>query len=297
MEIERNLTQRSRALKFVRGLALAYRDLSAVYETLGDMPRSMEAETKSLEILQGINRTDPQNASIRRSLAIEYGNFALGVAQKENMRLALENWQKAAGIIRALVAEDPENKLDRHYLGTIEAAGGTLLMREHNPQAALKQFDKARSVYQSLRDAGWASSFEIASAGQCSEKMGEAEALIGNYRTAANDFHRALAIAEPLVARKPPNLNALYAAADAYSQLGDLSLKQAPDTTVAAGSRRASFEEARSWYSKSLETWRQIEHPNRTTPFNSLEAGDPALLAKKLRRCETALAQIPVRSK
>jgi tetratricopeptide (TPR) repeat protein len=248
------------------------------------------SQKKCLEILQGINRADPENASTRRSLAIEYVNMALVLSKTGSIQLAIEDWQKSLAVIRGLVALDSEDKFNRHYLGTIVAAGGTILIGQHKPEAALKQFDEARSIYLSLRDAGGASWFEIASAAQCTVKMAEVELLRGNATVAADEFNQALALAEPLIARKPPNLNALYAAADAYSGLGDLVLQRLPKAGTGTARLHHNWEEARSWYSKSLATWHQIEHPNRSTPANSLDAGDPAQVAKKLARCDAALS-------
>ena len=57
--------------------------------------------------------------------------------------------------------------------------------------------------------------------------MGIAAALSGDSRLAANYFHQALAVVEPALSARVPELDALYTAADAYSGLGDLKLKDA----------------------------------------------------------------------
>jgi hypothetical protein len=122
----------------------------------------------------------------------------------------------------------------------------------------------------------------------CSEKMGETAALAGDVRTAEDNYHQALVIVEPLMVTNPPRLDALYTAADAYSGLGDLRLRQI-GTSVASTSRRKARSEACLWYGKSVAVWHQVEHPNRSTP-NGFDAGDPALVAKKLQQCQTAPA-------
>ena len=106
--------------------------------------------------------------------------MALVLSKTGSIQLAIEDWRKSLAVIRGLVALDSEDKFNRHYLGTIVAAGGTILIGQHKPEAALKQFDEARSIYLSLRDAGGASWFEIASAAQCTVKMAEVELLRGN---------------------------------------------------------------------------------------------------------------------
>ena len=289
LEMETYLTQRSKAVKYMRTLGLSYRDLAAVYGNLGDLGRQIANEQKSLEILQEISLADPENTTIRRSLAIEYTNIALALSKAGKTQRAEEQWQESLRIIRALVAPDPKNALNRHYMAGIVGAGGTIFMRERKPQAALKQFEEARSIYLDLPDAGGgASPFELASAAQCSVKLGEAEMLMGNAAGAGQDFHRALEIVASLIARRPPNLNALYAAADAYSGLGDLALKNLQKSDKGKSRRRPEWKEACADYAKSLEMWRQIEHPNRSAPGNSLDAGDPAQVQTKVAQCSTA---------
>jgi eukaryotic-like serine/threonine-protein kinase len=288
--ILQKVSQASSAVGYGRRVALAYRDLSSVYDDLGDHPKAAENAAKALTLMQELTRADPQNASLRHSLAIAYANDAAGLAEIGDMELALQHWEKGAEIMRKLVSSATENRGERHYLGAILTTGGTLLMQAHKLQAALAQFEEARAIYQSFRDAGNASTFEIANVAACSEKMGEASALAGDSRAAANYFHQALTVAEPLISAKPVEENALYAAADAYSGLGDLSLKRAQRAGQTISERKANWTDARSWYVKSLETWRRIEHPNRFAPGTNIGAGNPKLVEKKQQKCQTELS-------
>jgi hypothetical protein len=60
--------------------------------------------------------------------------------------------------------------------------------------------------------------------------------------------------------------DALYAAADAYSGFGELSMAEAQQEGLSIGRRTSHRTEARSWYLQSVKTWRRIEHPNHTSP-------------------------------
>jgi hypothetical protein len=122
-------------------------------------------------------------------------------------------------------------------------------------------------------------------------KLGEALASAGRDQEAAASFHRGLIIVEPLVSAEPADLNALYAGADAYFGLGELSAKAARHPGLTAERRKSSWTEARSWYLLSENTWRRIEHPNHTAP-NFFQAGDPIVVAKKLKLTETALSSL-----
>ena len=158
--------------------------------------------------------------------------------------------------------------------------GGSIFTEAHKPEAAFGQYEEARSIYQSLSDTG-----RVAG---CSEKLGEIATLAGNLQSAEDNYHQALAVVEPLKAIKPPRVDALYTAADAYSGLGDLKLKQI-GTSAEPTSWRKARSEACSWYSKSAAAWHQIEHPNRNTP-NGFDAGDPAVVTKKLQQCQMVVS-------
>jgi len=122
-------------------------------------------------------------------------------------------------------------------------------------------------------------------------KLGEAAAKARNDQKAADYFHQALTIVEPLISTEPADLDAQYAAADAYSGLGDLSMREAQQAGLTIERRKSAWTEARSWYLQSLNAWRRIEHPNHTAP-NSFQVGDPAIVAKELKLTEAGLVSL-----
>jgi serine/threonine protein kinase len=288
LEVAHQLSQRSHATRYARQVALAYRNIGNVYYDLRDYPHTHENYVQYLSILQEANRADPKSAILEEALGLAYANIALADAKLGKTDSAFESWGRGHDILQKLVSSTPEHIAQRHSLAIIAALGGTIFMTAHRPQLAFRQFEESRTFYQSL-----GSSFEesdLVMPGACSEKMGEAAALSGEADVAANDFHQALGAAEPMISAKLPELNALYVAADAYSGLGDLSFKRAQHLSQTAAGRKANLTEARSWYAKSLDTWRRIDHPIHLMPGSSLEVGDPIVVAKKLQQCEAMIA-------
>jgi serine/threonine protein kinase len=279
--IEQKLTQRSNALKYTRELAIAYMQIASAYDDNGNYLRAAENDQKYLAMYIKLHASDPKNALLRQGLAIAYANTASALAKVGQTRSAVEDWSKGVEIMRDLVASAPENVRQRHKLGEIIAAGGSVLMRAHQPRAALQQFELARNIYQSL---GPKSDDDFANVADCTEKMGQAAALDGDFRSATSYFHQALTVLEPLISSQNAGVSPLYAAADTYSGLGDLSLRKAG----ASKRDRANWIQARLWYTKSLNTWHRIAHPNHSGP-SGMEVEDPTIVAKKLKQCEAAL--------
>jgi tetratricopeptide (TPR) repeat protein len=123
-------------------------------------------------------------------------------------------------------------------------ARGTILTAANKPDSAITQIENARTIYQSLHDAGSVSQANMAA---CDVKMGEAAAKARRDQNAAEHFQRALKIAESLIAAQPPDLDALYAAADAYSGLGDMSARRARIGGLTPAQRKSSWTQARSF--------------------------------------------------
>jgi hypothetical protein len=110
-----------------------------------------------------------------------------------------------------------------------------------------------------------------------------------NDQAAADSYHQALMIVEPLISTENADLNDLYVAADAHSGLGDISMRKAQRPGQTTDQKKSNWAEARSWYQLSSNTWHRIEHPNHTAP-NSFQVGDPNIVAKNLKITEAAVS-------
>jgi tetratricopeptide (TPR) repeat protein len=165
---------------------------------------------------------------------------------------------------------------------------GTILTEAKQPEAARAAIEQGRAIYEGLFKAGNMSHVNAAAAGV---KLGEALTAGGKDREAEEEFRQALAIVEPMISGGDAELDALYAAADAYSGLGDLGARAARQRGISAEERRRRWSEARGWYAKSQDTWRRVEHPNHSAP-NSFQAGDPVMVAREEKVAESALAAI-----
>ena len=194
---------------------------------------------------------------------------------------------RALEIIRPLVSSGPKNAFQQYVFAAILVVRGTVLTAAKQPEAAKTELEHSRSIYESLFKAGSMNHVNVAAA---DVKLGEALTSAGRDQEAAASFHQALIIVEPLVSAEPADLDALYAAADAYFGLGELSANAARHPGLTK-ERRSCWTEARAWYLLSQNTWRRIEHPNHTAP-NFFHVGDPIVVAKKLKLSETALSSL-----
>jgi non-specific serine/threonine protein kinase/serine/threonine-protein kinase len=288
LEISKRLTQLTTDVRFQRTVAMAYGSIGSVYDDMGDYPRSLENNLKDVAIYEQLLAADQKNALLQQGLAIASTNTAASAARAGKIEMALDYSNRALGRMRPLASSGPKNAFQQHVFAAILVIRGTILIAARQPEAARAEIEHGRSIYEALFKAGNMTEVNAAAA---TVKLGEALAAAGDSRESAKTFHEALAILEPINAAQPPNLDALYAAADAYSGLGELSVKGARQPGLDAGRRKTLWTEAHSWFSRSQSTWGRIEHPNHTAP-NSFQAGDPAVVARELKVTDTALASL-----
>lgn len=289
LEIEQKLHQRSADIRYARGIAVAHSQIATLYEALGDPAHSLEHDLQALEIYKDLIKVDPKNILVQQSLAIAYINTAIQLCKAGHTAQSLEFTKNSLEIMRGVVAAAPENKQQRGTLAAITVAGASIFLRLDKPKDALKEFEAARAIYESLHSADPAAGPSLEAAA-CKEKMGEAEVRLGNAKLGEEYLYQALAAVEPLLSTQKPDLAALYTAADAYSGLGDIELREATLAGQVREKQRELWLQARPWYVKSLDIWHRIKNPSRDGP-NGFDAGDPAQVAKRLHLCETALAK------
>ena len=231
LEIDRKLTQLSTNIRYRRGVAIAYGSIASVYDDLGDYPRAVENDLKDLAIYQDLVSSDAKNALLRQGLAITYANTAASCVRAGQLASAMDYSNRAVEIIRPLASSGPKNAFQQYVFAAILVVRGTVLTAAKQPEAAKTELEHSRSIYESLFKAGSMNHVNVAAA---DVKLGEALTSAGRDQEAAASFHQALIIVEPLVAAEPADLDALYAAADAYFGLGELSANAARHSGLTA---------------------------------------------------------------
>ena len=288
LEIALRLTQLSKDNRYRRSVAIGYGSIASVYDDMGDYPHALESNLKDLAIYQELADADPKNSLLKQGMAISYFNTANSFSRMGQHAKAIDYSNRGLQLMRPLVSSGPENSFQKGVFAAMLVYRGTILTAADQPGAAITDIEHGRSIYESLYKAGNTNRVNVASADL---KLGEAAAKAGHDQEAVNYFHEDLAIAEPLISTTPPELDALYAAADGYSGLGDVSAKAAQQRGPTAEVRKARWMDAQSLYLKSQSAWRRIEHPNHSSP-NSFQAGDPAVVEKKLKLAGAALATL-----
>lgn len=289
LEIDQKMSQISPEPRYQRRVAIDYGSIASVYDDVGDYAQAADYDMKDLVIFQDLTRADPKNALLQRGLAIAYSNTAAALVRAGKIELALQYSNKSVDLMQTLVASEPQKAYNQGKFASTLVTRGTILISANRPEAAIADFESARSMYESRNMEG--TTYKRTNVAACDVKIGEAAARTQNDPAAADSYHQALTIVEPLISTESADLDALYVAADAYSGLGDISMRKAQRTGQTTDRQKSNWAEARSWYQLSLNTWHRFEHRNHTAP-NSFQVGDPTLVARNLKRTEASLSSL-----
>jgi serine/threonine protein kinase len=254
----------------------------------GDAAAALTAHQRTIALIEPAAKIDPQNATLQLDLAGAYvtlgridvymGKYAKG-----------QQWlRRGIQLYDAVLARNHSDQQALHFGGTAEIWVAEALARTGKTQSSLEVYRNGIKQVESLSDPDPDARSEVATG---YVRLGQALAKLGRKEDAASAYRKALDLSEPPTKAKPPNTAALYAAADAYFAMGELSRMEASGSPATAMRSRRSWNEAHDWYAKSADAWRKISNPGVVTP-SALPCGNPAMVARAITQCDAALAKL-----
>ncbi|PYT96590.1 MAG: hypothetical protein DMG38_23270 [Acidobacteria bacterium] len=291
LEIAQRIAQHSTAIRRQREVAVAYNRIAGIYTDKGDWNGVRENNQKALEIYERLIAKDPQNALLSQGLAIAWVNVGNAMGKGGNREAGLAAIGKGLAMMEAIVGANPQNAQQRGVLAAMHVSRAENFAGWSKRPEALKEYEAALSIYEALYRLDGSNQAARLNAAASKAAIGTLMRQMRNTKLALENFRQALVIVEPLLVEKVLDQQALYTAADTYAGLGDIESREAETPTLGLARSREHWERARSWYARSLETWKKIQHPTRVSP-NGFDTGGPKDVETNLRRCDAALQQI-----
>ena len=270
-----------------RELAVATYYQAGTFMVNGDTPASLAANQRALAIIDPLAQADPQNATLQLDRGGGYRVIGMDLLILGRYDEAQVMLHRAIQILEEVLAKNPADQQAPRYIGISEICVAEAEAATGKVQAALESYRKAIVRLDSLGQGDPDIQSEAATA---YVRLGRTLAKLGRRDEASASYRKALAIAEPLASAKPPSTPALYAIADAYFGMGELSRMGAANFPAASGEYRERWDEARDWYSKSAHAWSSIPNPGAVTP-SGLPCGNSKLVAQAVAQSKTVLAQ------
>lgn len=226
----------------------------------GDAAAALREYRRGLSIKEPMAKADPQNSMLRLDIAgsslvmgralVYSGHYAEGSAM---LKKAIPAYEKER-------SSDPGNLDIPHVLALSYTWQGEISARTGNPRAALEDYRKAIATLEGANDHKDANTQgELAVS---YTKLASSLLKSGDLQGAAAAGKKAVDIIQPVTSAKNPP--ALYVSADAYYAMGEIARGMAVGS--APDQQRRYWTEARDWYQKSQDMWRQIPNPGAVSP-------------------------------
>lgn len=185
---------------------------------------------------------------------------------------------------RELTALDPKTNVYRSLLALHRVMEAEVLSRTGDVAGALRGLAEARRLYDQLAQSDERNLEARLNVATTDTKIARTLRRLGHYEEAQKSYRRAIQVSEQPAAGTPPNLEAQYTLANAYSGLGDIAFHLAGNTNA----KIPAWKEATSWYEKSVGVWNKIPNRSVISPAG-FDVGDPAEVATHLAMCKAAL--------
>jgi len=230
----------------LRELAAAYGRLATVQGdprdvNLGDTPKAVENDRKSVALLESAVSLQPSNPEVRRELAESYSELAMKLNQAGDAGSNEIYLQKATQILDQLASANADDKRVQNVLAkTYEQNAGTFRQKNDSVRS-LESYEKALAIYERLGKADPQNQLFQREISFAHKHLGGTLIEQKKLPEALEQYRAALAIDEAQLARNPDSVQDRYNITYTYS-----------DTGFILG-RQGDFDAALAYYRKALE--------------------------------------------
>jgi tetratricopeptide (TPR) repeat protein len=199
-------------------------------------------------------------------------------------------FNRAIKMFEAQLARDPAYIEPRFCLAASHIWMGEAFARTGNAAQALPSYQRGLAGWEPLSLHFEGTGIQAVIAG-LRTRIGFLLAKMGKRDQASEEAWRGLKIAGSITAANPNILEAQYTLADAYSELAELARMQASDVSQSPQRQIQYWNEARSYYQRSMDAWQRIHNPGARTPVG-FACGNPRKVAQQIANCDAALARL-----
>jgi non-specific serine/threonine protein kinase/serine/threonine-protein kinase len=278
----------------------ARRDLAQAYSRVGFrltglashtdgasyLRQSLEHHRKALALSEEIAKAASENARDRRNLADQYmilGDAQVGVGDTAG---ALDGYRRAVAIFKSLLSSDPSNKealLDASFAYNKLA---NALTKTGDAAAAQENELEALHVSHRLLAADPANQEAVSIVADAQIEYAHLLEQKGDFTGATENWRAAIETEEEFGAPTPSHRRTL---AGNYTMLGALYARAASIKSVPRDERVERWREARDWFQKSLNVWRDLRDKGL---LSGTSAAKPDEVSKEIAVCDAALEKL-----
>jgi len=263
-------------------LAGFYWSMGNVQSRMGDYSAALANYRQGASIREPIAQ-DPEARFFRTHLAGDYHGEGQMLMRTGDLGQAIESSRKGIRILEELSQADSSNATLREFLG--ESCGDLVPMLEQHGDLdeAVAEGRKTVAIYSALVSSDPSNRLARANLGFSEANLGEALVAKGNPEEAMRYILDATATFEGIDHKGRYDV---AGQAQSYFSRG-LAVISLANRATSTSKKLDRLREARSWYQKSLATWRQEPDHDSKDPFGSEEG---KRITANLAKCDAAIA-------
>jgi len=286
---ERALRERPTDVLVRNNLGSAHERIGTLLQARGELDAALDHFEQFLETARARAAADPQDPWQLRPVGVGLVKLAGIHYARGRLADALQNYREFLDLAVRLREAHPENVVARRDLGAAHQWIGILLADQGERDAALASFEQSNLVFETLlRDDPQDVAAQLSLATNYS-KLGEVHLAAHRIDEAAAQFRRSATLIEDLARRQSARPDILRLLGVAYYKMAELELVHAKDETQMPAARRARWEAAREWLTRSQGVFGDMRDRNILPPA---DAGVPAELAGEIGQCDAALRDL-----
>lgn len=244
--------------------------------SLGDRATAEKYYRKALSIAEELASEDEKNAHYQYDLSICLAKMG-EILSESNPSEALVFFEKADAINRDLMTKSPEEfrflsrkALYRRWISLPLRKTGDLV-------GAIKNLEESVETLKVMIQQSPTNDEALSGMHDSLLALAESELESGDFSRALPNYQEALKIAQSETAAGPSDLYAKWRLADSYSGLGNYYRKLAehPNTSITESNEK--WREARDWYAKSFDIWKNWKQFAASSKFDTSRVGQAQL--------------------
>jgi len=223
---------------------------------------------------------------LRGDRAGDHAQAADILEEKHLLKDAVDEQSRAAAILSALAAQDPDNATTRSFLGQAYGGLGVLQEKSGNLGDAEQSFLGAAQAHERVLGTDPKNAFARVNLANDYRHLGTLQVRQGRLAPGMASLNKALAVIEPLASGDPNNSDLRTSFADIYSGLGSASEALARSERDAR-QHHSELQRACDWYRRSAAVWLDLSSRHL---LDASQRDRPEKAGKAQAACQAELA-------
>jgi serine/threonine protein kinase/tetratricopeptide (TPR) repeat protein len=281
--------RRANAMQQLRTF-VAYSRIADELLANGDAAGSLLINRQGLTMLSPLAAADRRDAVLQMHLVAAVASTGRAETRVGEVDKGLGLLDRAVKLANDQIAHDPANVEPRDILAAIFDYEGEAFASRGSQTEALQQFRRSLSIFEELSEADSKNVDVLLNVAALHAKVGSSLVALGHVKAAEREYQQALAIDQGVATGSSPPAEIEYTRADSYFGLGGV------EAALAVAARQTDqqiehWSQARSYYQKSLETWKGIQNPAHVSP-EGWDCGNLTKSSQAVGMADAALAKL-----